>query len=261
MFAGFLFSFVPLFYEVFTLTGAQLVRFEIWRLITHCFIERNLLLLMFSTYAFLVLQSFIIYLFIKLHNSQVVHLSYLPDSILLTTPVCRFKNTHLPAIAVFFACIFAAFGMLRWIAILQMIFGVQVAWMYLRFYQYHEDGEPKGDPSEHFAWATLFPSKLQPLMNWIGTMFYVVSIRLRICKPVIRRIDISHLESISILPTSQSKEAERKRQKAIRDLTERLSRSQRDDTGNWPEMDIADDEVEIKQEAETSQEVHFFILH
>ena len=79
---------------------------------------------------------------------------YLPDSIILTTPVCRFKNTHLPAIAVFFASVAVLVGVLRWIAVLQILFGIQIAWIYLRFYQVHDDGEPKGDTSDHFAWAT-----------------------------------------------------------------------------------------------------------
>ena len=86
--------------------------------------------------------------------SKTCSLQYLPDSILLTTPVGRCKNTHLPGIAVFCGCIAAAFGFLRWIAVLQILFGIQIAWTYLRFYQYHDDGEPRGDPSDHFAWAT-----------------------------------------------------------------------------------------------------------
>lgn len=291
---GFLLSiFRPLF-DFLTLTGAQIVRFEVWRLVTHCLFERNPFLFAFAVYALYrasslfeplwgtvelakffavtqVLSSFLIavsslvtymavkddWFFFDVQIYGVVAASvavlvaikqYLPDSILLTTPICRFKNTHLPAIAVFFGSVAAIVGIVRWVAVLQMLFGIQIAWMYLRFYQVHEDGEPKGDPSDHFAWATLFPSKLQPCMNVFASTLFGILVRLRVCKPVVRHIDISQLDSINIiLPTSQSKEAERKRQKAIRDLTERLSRSQRDDTGNWPEMDVGDEEIEVRQ--------------
>lgn len=293
LFAGYLFSLIRPLFSFCTLTGAQLVRFEGWRLVTHFLFERNPLLLLFSLYCLYrasilfepvwgvqelikffgiaqILSSFLVavvslvtYMIIRddffffdvqIYGSAALSVGvlvaikqYLPDSILLTTPICRFKNTHLPAIAIFFGYIAATLGILRWVAVLQMVLGIQIAWMYLRFYQYHDDGEPKGDSSEHFAWATLFPSKVQPCMNAIASTIFAILVKLRVCKPVIRRIDISRLDSISILPTSQSKEAERKRQKAIRDLTERLSRSQRDDTGNWPEMDIGDDEAELKQ--------------
>lgn len=47
------------------------------------------------------------------------------------------------------------------------------------------------------------------------------------------------------------------RQKAIRDLTERLSRSQRDDTGNWPEMEVEGEEVETKEMASSVELVNF----
>uniref|UniRef100_A0A183D9B3 Inorganic phosphate cotransporter n=1 Tax=Gongylonema pulchrum TaxID=637853 RepID=A0A183D9B3_9BILA len=80
---------------------------------------------------------------------------YLPDSILLTTPAGRLKNTHLPACTVLGASVLIALGLLRWVALLQILFGIQIGWIYLRFLQAHDDGEPRGDSSEHFAWATL----------------------------------------------------------------------------------------------------------
>lgn len=81
-------------------------------------------------------------------------LQYIPDLIVLTTPLGRIKNTHLPACAVLLASVLAIFGVLRWIALLQILLGIQTAWVYLRFLQAHGDGLPRGDSSDHFSWST-----------------------------------------------------------------------------------------------------------
>lgn len=171
---------------------------------------------------------------------------YLPDSIILTTPIGRLKNTHLPACIVFGSSVLIAFGLLRWVALLQILCGIQIGWIYLRFLQPHDDGEPKGDPSEHFAWTTLFPSRLQPIMKILSSAAYTCLIRTHLCKPLARHIDLTQLDSVNIiLPGLQTKDTERRRQKALRDLTERLNRVQRVETGMWPEMEDVDEGTRV----------------
>lgn len=79
---------------------------------------------------------------------------YLPDSALLVTPVGRIKNTHLPSCIIVGASFLVGFGLLRWVSLLQILSGIQISWIYLRFFQPHDGDGPRGDPSEHFAWAT-----------------------------------------------------------------------------------------------------------
>ncbi|VDN56271.1 unnamed protein product [Dracunculus medinensis] len=335
-------------FAVFTLRGSQLVNAEIWRILTHSFLERNIFLIMLSIWclyrAFLMFEtdwgtlelikfllivqliSIYIYLLVRhflIHSNYLILSSflvaaitlliyllayeyfffyymdiiglasacagilvaikqvsvgsflylfpiskqiiinilklalflvvYLPDSILFTTPVGRIKNGHLPILSTFISVIFVLIGLLRGIVILQIIFGIQISWTYLRFFQIHEPNEPKGDLSEHFCWYTfrkLFPSKVQPLMNIFSCAIFGLLVRLQLCKPFVRHIDIAHLDHINVLlPGLQTRDTERRRQKALRDLTERLSRVQRIETGVWPEMDDIDENTQVIQAA------------
>ncbi|VDM95489.1 unnamed protein product [Thelazia callipaeda] len=186
---------------------------------------------------------------------------YLPDWVLLSIPIGRIKNTHLPACIFFASSILVLFNLLRMVSLLQILLGIQISWMYLRFLQPHGDAEPRGDANEHFAWETLFPSKLQPFMRVLSSTAYSCLIKTHFCKPMARHIDLSHLDSLSvIIPNLQSKDTERRRQKALRDLTERLNRVQRAELAVWPEMDdisgcsVAED-IENKMEQKEKTEV------
>ncbi|KAM3725252.1 Transmembrane protein [Dirofilaria immitis] len=180
---------------------------------------------------------------------------FLPDSILLTTPIGRVKNTHLPFCIIVAASLLIGFNLLRWVSLLQILFGVQISWIYLRFLQPHDDGEPKGDSSEHFAWATLFPSKLQPLMRVLSSTVYTCLIQVRLCKPLARHIDLMKLDSVNVvLPSLQTKDTERRRQKALRDLTERLNRVQQAETRSWPEMEDIEPSVIIQDTSAVQQQ-------
>lgn len=279
-------------FDLLSLTGAQLVSFELWRLITHCVVERNPVLLLWSVwclhhgaylvepawgspefirylavvqlvssflvavvslFSYVLVRNYLFFYHVEISGSAsacagvfVAVKQYLPDSILLTTPFGRLKNTHLPMCAVLVALIFALIGAIRWVVVLQILFGIQTGWLYLRFYQKHEDNEPRGDSSEHFTWSSLFPSKLQPLMNAVSSTFFAILVRAHVCKPIVRHVDISQLDSVSvILPGLQTRDTERRRQKALRDLTERLSRAQRVETGSWPDMEDIEDDIQV----------------
>ncbi|OZC05940.1 hypothetical protein X798_07082 [Onchocerca flexuosa] len=180
---------------------------------------------------------------------------YLPDSVLLTTPIGRVKNTHLPFCIIVGASFLVGFGLLRWVSLLQILFGIQISWTYLRFLQPHDVGEPKGDASEHFAWATLFPSKLQPLMRVLSSAVYTCLIQVRLCKPVARHIDLMQLDSVNvILPSLHTRDTERRRQKALRDLTERLNRVQQAEMGLWPEMEDVEEGITVQDTSAIQQQ-------
>jgi hypothetical protein len=166
---------------------------------------------------------------------------FLPDTVLLPTPFGRVKNTHLPAISVALAFLLWIFGLVRGIVTLQLAFGIQIGWTYLRFYQTQHDTNEVGDHNEHFSWATLvfydifpnnlhfclrlFPRRSQPYAALIGKAVFRTLKKIGICK----RVEYTGFEQFEpvdvILPTTESRDAERRRQKALRDLNERLGRS------------------------------------
>jgi hypothetical protein len=150
---------------------------------------------------------------------------FLPDTVLIATPFGRIKNTHLPAISVALAFVLWIFGLVRGTVILQVAFGVQIGWTYLRFYQTQHDTNEIGDHNEHFAWATLFPRRSQPYVALVGKAVFRSLKKVGICK----RVEYTGFEQFEpvdvILPTTESRDAERRRQKALRDLNERLGRS------------------------------------
>lgn len=292
LFGGIL-SLFDVTYNVLTLTGSEMVSFELWRFITHSFVERNIFLIFYYFFCLYhcsviiepawasniklvkyfaitqLLSSFCVAMtgmlsYIAVRNymffyhteisglcaaSSAVFVAvkqYLPDTILVMTPFGNLKNTHLPILSLFVIFLLALVGAVRWICILQIVFGIQISWTYLRFYHKYEDGEPRGDPSEHFSWASLFPSVMRPFMNVIGSTVFGVLVRLHICKPIVRHIDMTQLDTINVvLPGLQTRDTERRRQKALRDLTERLSRAQRVETGAWPDMEDVDENTEV----------------
>uniref|UniRef100_A0A7E4URX8 DUF1751 domain-containing protein n=1 Tax=Panagrellus redivivus TaxID=6233 RepID=A0A7E4URX8_PANRE len=147
---------------------------------------------------------------------------FLPDTVLIPTPMGRIKNNNLPGIAASGAFILWIFGLVRGVVTLQILFGVQIGWTYLRFFQAQHDTNELGDFSEHFAWATLWPRRAQPFAVVFGKVIYRTLTRAGICK----RKEYTGFESFVpvdvVFPSTENRDAERRRQKALRDLNERL---------------------------------------
>jgi hypothetical protein len=79
-------------------------------------------------------------------------LQFLPDSVLLATPMGRIKNCHLPAMALTVVLVLAVCQLVSFSVPLMVMVGESAGWLYLRFYQRHSNGT-KGDMSDHFTWA------------------------------------------------------------------------------------------------------------
>ncbi|PAV70823.1 hypothetical protein WR25_23037 isoform F [Diploscapter pachys] len=80
---------------------------------------------------------------------------FLPDSIVVATPLGRVKYMHLPGLAVLLTLITSLSGITKQSVVMQCAIGVQVSWTYLRYFNPHETDEVYGDSSEHFTWARL----------------------------------------------------------------------------------------------------------
>ncbi|EPB75264.1 hypothetical protein ANCCEY_05663 [Ancylostoma ceylanicum] len=181
---------------------------------------------------------------------------FLPDSILLETPFGRIKYTHVPLLAVLSVSICSIAGVMSSVVVLQCIFAVQISWTYLRFFNPHEVDSFYGDSSEHFVWASLFPRIIQPFCTILGRICFRSLVKLGVCKRSVRHVDLNSLQSVGISLRgldSTARDAERRRQKALRDLNERLHKTKKMETIAWEED--AEDEREASIEPEAKQNV------
>uniref|UniRef100_A0AC34QCS5 Uncharacterized protein n=1 Tax=Panagrolaimus sp. JU765 TaxID=591449 RepID=A0AC34QCS5_9BILA len=171
---------------------------------------------------------------------------FLPDTVVVATPFGRIKNNHLPGCSLAGSFILWIFGFVRGAVIFQIAFGIQVAWCYLRFYQIQSDTHEFGDHSEHFAWATLFPRRTQPVAVTVGKAVYRTLVKLKICKHV-EYTGFEQFEPVDVVfPTPESRDAERRRQKALRDLNERLGRTKANNSpGDMLQMDVVAPDVVV----------------
>ncbi|VDM15834.1 unnamed protein product [Wuchereria bancrofti] len=92
-------------------------------------------------------------------------------------------------------------------------------------------------------------------MRVLSSAVYTCLIQAHLCKPMARRIDLMQLDSINvILPGLQTRDTERRRQKALRDLTERLNRVQQAERGLWPEMEDVEESITVQDTSVMQQQ-------
>lgn len=96
----------------------------------------------------------------------------------------------------------------------------QIAWVYLRFYRRAET--ERGDASDGFAYATLFPSPVRPVVEVISNTAFAVF------KPVLLASQTATSQKPELMQSvtgdrGTSVEAERRRQRALKALDERLN--------------------------------------
>ncbi|VDM73813.1 unnamed protein product, partial [Strongylus vulgaris] len=108
--------------------------------------------------------------------------NFLPDSILLETPLGRIKYTHVPFLAVLSVSVFSLAGVMSSVVVLQCVLAVQISWTYLRFFNPHEMDSIYGDSSDHFVWASLFPRIIQPFCTVLGRICFRILVKLGVCK-------------------------------------------------------------------------------
>lgn len=90
---------------------------------------------------------------------------FIPDTVVLTTLYGRLKISNLPLTALIISIFLWLIGILRGSVSIQIAFGLQISWTYLRFFRVSKIGLPDktnsvnedvyitGDKSEHFVWA------------------------------------------------------------------------------------------------------------
>jgi len=178
----------------------------------------------------------------------------MPDHILYRTSVGKFTNRNIPLTVFGLSFILWAIGLVEGSYCTMFGSGLVISWIYLRFYQMHANGS-RGDTADGFAFASFFPNVIQPPVAVFGNTLFSLLVRLKVCKRPIRRYDVSGgglaggsvhggggAGSISIsLPGVENHDTERRRQIALKALSDRLSKAEAQSaTSNqqsWPSLD------------------------
>ncbi|KAF2882998.1 hypothetical protein ILUMI_23177 [Ignelater luminosus] len=149
----------------------------------------------------------------------------MPDLILIKTPLGKLSNRNVPLIVFFMSLILWIVGLLEGTYPTMFLSGLLVSWMYLRFYQRHSNGT-RGDMADYFTFASFFPNVVQPPIAVISNTIYGALVKIGLCRKVVRRFDMANPTGITILiPGVDQHDMERRRQIALKALSERLSKS------------------------------------
>uniref|UniRef100_A0A1I7XIT4 Transmembrane protein n=1 Tax=Heterorhabditis bacteriophora TaxID=37862 RepID=A0A1I7XIT4_HETBA len=283
----FLLSAITAFYGFFALLPFQLFSIEVWRVVTSAFVGKNVFILVWTIWSLqfgtiLVQQANSNDALLKLYALTQI-LTTVLICVLGFILYAAFGYTVLLYGAnvvdmVPINC--AVLVLIKQVVVLQCIISVQLSWTYLRFFNPNENTTILGDDSEHFTWArslsigyiivlqiplkyqflllfmleffsSLFPYRMQPLCTILGRISLRSLNKLGICKRQARNMDLNSLQSVAIsVPALESanKDAERRRQKALRDLNERLIRAKKIGTMEW-EDDQNDDSLNDSHES------------
>lgn len=192
----------------------------------------------------------------------------MPDHILYRSPLGKITNRHVPLILFGLTLILWAGHLAQGSYCTMFGSGLLVSWTYLRFYQIHSNGS-RGDMAENFAFHTFFPNVFQPPVAMVSSTIFSLLVKLKICRRPVRKYDIgSSGSSISIsLPGVESHDTERRRQIALKALSERLNQVEgkagrgSSPASDWPSLEGEDEDrrpllesVHIPMEAPVSSD-------
>ncbi|XP_022939647.1 rhomboid-like protein 19 [Cucurbita moschata] len=134
-------------------------------------------------------------------------------------PVVKLRAKWLPSLAVFvsIAVSFWTTGAATYLP--TIIFGTYISWIYLRYWQRKPEAKLKGDPSDDFAFSTLFPELLRPVIDPVASVIH----RLLCGRSESPNNAEDYTAGGTPLPGSDPIEASRRRERGARALEERLA--------------------------------------
>ncbi|KAH0953020.1 hypothetical protein HN011_000311 [Eciton burchellii] len=149
----------------------------------------------------------------------------MPDHILLKTPIGKITNRNIPLMVWIVGLILWLVGLLEGTHPTMFLSGLLISWIYLRFYQKHNNGT-RGDMADNFTFASFFPNVLQPPIAVVSNTIHGFFVRIGLCRKVVRRFDMSNTPPglVINLPGIDPHDSERRRQIALKALSERLSK-------------------------------------
>ncbi|XP_044753705.1 transmembrane protein 115 [Coccinella septempunctata] len=151
----------------------------------------------------------------------------MPDLVIVKTPLGKLSNKNVPLSVFFVSLICWLVGFLDGTYPVMFLSGLIVSWIYLRFYQKHSNGT-RGDMADCFTFASFLPNVIQPPVMVISNSIHSILVNIGLCQKVVRRYDIANPTGVMIIPGNDQHDAERRRQIALKALSERLSKNQQD---------------------------------
>ncbi|XP_045764494.1 transmembrane protein 115 [Maniola jurtina] len=150
----------------------------------------------------------------------------MPDHLLIKTPLGKLTNRSLPLLILIAAIILWAVGALEGTYPCMWGSGTLLSWIYLRFWQRHSSGS-RGDMADNFSFDNFFPTVLQPVVRGIVGPVHRCCVRIGVCSARPRRVHLAlNPRGLTIsMPGVEPQDMERRRQIALKALSERLSKT------------------------------------
>ena len=163
-----------------------------------------------------------------------------PDFELSLVPPISFRLKHLPFLCIVVTLVFTLLEFIPVFSIFSCVSSLVISWSYLRFVQ-RRDSDIRGDQTETFEFATLFPEALHPCLYRIGSVMGSILRFLKLYPATHRTYDLGVPSEVGLLlPMTVSTSTDRRKQKAQKDLEERLSRTVNKSEEEWPDMSEPD---------------------
>ncbi|ESO05249.1 hypothetical protein HELRODRAFT_191423 [Helobdella robusta] len=160
------------------------------------------------------------------------------DQILLSTPLMKIRNRHIPLLAAFIMMLATIVHLILSPQLTLFLFGLFISWIYLRFYQRHKDGT-KGDSAEGFSFASFFPDPVSLYVGILSNTIFAVLVKLHLCTNTQRKFEFKAPVVHMNLTGADIHDAERRRQLALKALNERLNKV---NALPWPSMEEGTDD-------------------
>ncbi|XP_072378602.1 transmembrane protein 115 [Diabrotica undecimpunctata] len=152
----------------------------------------------------------------------------MPDLVILKTPFGKISNRNVPLTVFFLSVIVKLIGLVDGTYPTMFFSGMIVSWVYLRFYQKHSNGT-RGDMADYFTFASFFPNVIQPPIAVLSNVIHTGLVKIGLCRKVVRKFDMSNPTGVTVtVPIADQHDMERRRQIALKALSERLSKSYSD---------------------------------
>lgn len=170
----------------------------------------------------------------------------MPDTVIINASFIRLKQDHLPGLLILTSCVLYLFGLTSLTYVVMLVQGTFIGWVYLRFYQRHKNGT-KGDSASSFVFASFFPGQIQPIIAIIANTIFNLLVQIKICKKPPTRYNVNGNGQSQITITLplvnagiENSDAERRRQKALKALKERLKKPGEDVADQWADRNSSD---------------------
>lgn len=164
----------------------------------------------------------------------------MPDTVIINASFIRIKQDHFPGLLILISLFLNLIGLTSSTYVVMLVFGTLTGWVYLRFYQRHKNGT-KGDSASSFVFASFFPTQIQPFIAIIANTIFNLLVQIKICKKPPTRYNVNANGTQSQITITlplvnaglENSDAERRRQKALKALKERLKKPGEDVADQW----------------------------